>query len=293
MKEYDPVILDVVDKEPKLQSQEIDLKTVEQSKSVFSTNQLRELWRYRELIVGLFWTTLKLRYAGSVLGIIWSIVNPILYIATYWVVFSYIIRMGLSDYPLFLIPGFLAWNFTLVSLLSASESIINGKHLITKIAFPIEILTLVSVAVYLFDFLVALSLYLLVVVILPPTLPLTVVALPLVIIIQILFTTGLAMLIACGSVFFRDIPKLLPILGNIFFFLTPIFYPLNIVPEPWRLLIQLNPMTQIITFYHELLYVRIWPQSLDIGFAFLVAISLLVLGLSVFNLLKHRFAELS
>jgi lipopolysaccharide transport system permease protein len=293
MKEYDTAILDVVDKEPRLQSQETDFKPVEYSKSVGFTNQVRELWRYRELIQGLFWTTLKLRYAGSVLGIVWSIINPILYIVTYWVVFSYILPMGLPDYPIFLIPGFLAWNFTLVSLLSASESIINGKHLITKIAFPLEILTLTSVLVYLFDFLIALSLFLVAVVILQPTLSITVAALPMVIILQILFTMGLAMFIACSSVFFRDIPKLLPVLGNIFFFLTPIFYPLNIVPEPWRLLIQLNPMTQIITFYHELLYVRIWPQPLDIGFAFLVAISLLVSGLCVFNLLKHRFAELS
>ena len=159
-------------------------------------------------------------------------------------VFLYSPDGALSDYPLFLIAGFLAWNFTFGALVSASESILNSQHLITQIVFPSEILPLTSVAVSLFDFLVSLALYLIAVVILPPTLPMTALALPLVIIIQVLFTVGLALFVACSSVFFRDIPKLVPVLGTIMFFLTPVFYPLSFVPEFLRPAIKINPMTR-------------------------------------------------
>lgn len=260
---------------------------------IFCLPKIRTLWRYRELVAELFWTYLKLRYVGSILGFIWTMLNPVLYIATYWLVFSYIVRMGLPDYPLFLIPGFLAWNFTFGSIISASESILNSQHLITKIAFPIEILTLVSVAVTLFDFLVGLSLYLVAIIILPPRIPVTVVALPVVIFMQVLFTVGFALLVACGSVFFRDIPKLIPVLGTMMFFLTPIFYPISAVPKSLQPLLKLNPMTHIINFYHNLLYDKVWPNLWSFGTIFLISLLFFVIGYCYFDRKRHSLAELS
>lgn len=272
-------------------SHEIDLQIGKRRTFKF-LNQLRELWRYRELAIELFWTYLKLRYVGSVLGFIWTMLNPILYIVTYWIVFTFIVKMGLSNYPLYLIPGFLAWNFTFGSLVSASESILNSQYLITKISFPIEILTITSIAVTLFDFFISLTLYLIAVMILTPSLSITVLALPSVIIIQVMLTAGLALFAACVSVFFRDIPKLIPVLGTMVFFLTPIFYPLNIVPESFRFIIKLNPMTQIVTLYQNILYYRVWPDYLSLGFAFLIGILFLITGYWVFDRKRHTLAEL-
>jgi len=282
----------MITKDVKLINQELDFPINTGRKTFKFLSQFRELWRFRELAIELFWTYLKLRYVGSVLGFIWTMLNPILYIVTYWIVFTCIVRMGLPDYPLYLIPGFLAWNFTFASLISASESILNSQYLITKISFPIEILTLASIAVNLFDFFVALILYLMAVVILPPTLPITALALPLVVMLQVLLTLGMALLAACVSVFFRDIPKLIPVLGTMVFFLTPIFYPLNIVPEPFQFLIKLNPMTHVITLYHDILYYRIWPDYLTLGSVFLIAIIFLIIGYWVFDRKRHTLAEL-
>ena len=167
-------------------------------------------------------------------------------------------------------------------------------YLLTNcISFPFEILTLVNVAVSLFDFVVSLTLYLVVIIILPPTIPLTLIALPLVILIQVLFTTGFAMLLACISVFFRDIPKLVPVLGTMMFFLTPIFYPLSSVPESIGLVIKLNPMTHIITLYHSLLYDKVWPAMWTLVSTFIIAIVIFIVGFWVFNRNKHMLAELS
>ncbi len=273
--------------------QKPDIKEDQPASIALFPKQIRELWRYRELAIELFWIYLKLRYVGSVLGFMWTLLNPVLYIFTYWIVFSQIIRMGLPDYPLFLIPGFLAWNFTFSALIGASESILNSQYLITKISFPIEILTLSGVAVALFDFLLALILYLAAIVILPFTLPLTAIALPLVIIIQVLFTVGFALLAACSSVFFRDIPKLIPVLGTMMFFLTPIFYPLSFVPESFQPIIKLNPMTLIVSLYHNLLYDRIWPDTWALGSTFIMAVVSFIIGCWVFNRKRHILAELS
>ncbi len=279
--------------EPALEIRETQISNGDPAFSSGIFSQFFELWRYRELAIELFRTHLKLRYVGSFLGFVWTMLNPLLYVATYWFVFSYIIRMGLPNYPLFLIPGFLAWNFTFGSVVTASESIISSKYLITKIAFPSEILPIISVAVSLFDFLVSMGLYLLTVMILPPALPPQTVLLPVIILIQVVLTVGLALLVASTSVYFRDIPKLVQVFGNLIFFVTPIFYPLSFIPERWQPVLGLNPMTQIITFYHELLYDWTWPDSSAVAVSAVIAVLFLVLGLWVFNRCKHGFAELS
>jgi ABC-type polysaccharide/polyol phosphate export permease len=281
------------DKESKHFDQELDQGKDQRSVIALFPKQIQDLWRYRELAIELFWTYLKLRYVGSFLGFLWTMLNPLIFILTYWIVFSQIIRMGISDYPLFLIPGFLAWNFTFNSIVSSSESILDSQYLITKIAFPIEILTFAGIAVTLFDFLVTITLYLVVVVILSPSLPITTIALPLIIIFQALFTTGIALLVACGSVFFRDIPKLIPLLGTIFFFLTPIFYPLTFVPESFQFIIKLNPMTRFITLYHNLLYDKTWPDLWTFWTTCILAIACFIFGYWIFNRKRYVLAELS
>src|SRR5512139_753697 len=92
-------------------------------------SQMNDIWRYRELLRELFLTWLVLRHTGSVLGFLWTLVNPLLMIATYWFVFSQVFRVGIPNFPLLLIPGYLAWNFTFGSIQAGSESIIQSKYL--------------------------------------------------------------------------------------------------------------------------------------------------------------------
>jgi homopolymeric O-antigen transport system permease protein len=238
---------------------------------------------------------LKLRHAGSTLGFLWTLLNPFLYIATYWVVFTLFIRMGMDKYPLFLIPGFLAWNFTLTALVTSSESIIQSRYLITKIAFPNEILPLTSVGIPLLDYIISMVIYIVIILIIPGISQLTsqIVLFPIIIFIQILITIGLALIVATMSVYFRDIPKLVQIGGTILFFLTPVFYPLNLIPEKYRFFVMMNPLAQVINYYQDIFYYHKLPDLYYLSGTFIFSVLIFLLGLAIFNKYKSAFAELS
>jgi homopolymeric O-antigen transport system permease protein len=238
---------------------------------------------------------LKLRHAGSKLGFLWTLLNPLLYIATYWVVFTLFIRMGMDKYPLFLIPSFLAWNFTLTALVTSSESIIQSRYLITKIAFPNEILPLTSVGIPLLDYIISMVIYIVIILTIPGISQLTyqIFLFPLIIFIQILITIGLALIVAALSVYFRDIPKLVQIGGTILFFLTPVFYPLNLIPEKYRFITMMNPLAQVINYYQDIFYYNKFPDIYYMFGTFIFSVVIFLLGLTIFNKYKSAFAELS
>ncbi len=257
------------------------------------TGQLSNIWKYRELASELFWTYLKLRHVGSALGFIWTLLNPILYILTYWIVFSLIIKMGLENYPLFLIPGYLAWSFTFSAIVNSSESILQSKELITKIAFPNEIIVLTNVAVGLVDFVISLLIFTVVIFIFYPPISYYITFVPIILFLQILLTIGVSMLVACISVYYKDVPKLIVILGNIFFFLTPIFYPLEFIPSDYQIVALINPLAQIINIYHDLIYYKEFPGTILIIITATISFAVFIIGFLVFNKLRYSFAELS
>ncbi len=257
--------------------------------------QIQRIWRYKDLCIELFWAFLKLRHAGSVLGLMWTLVNPVVYIATYWVVFSYMIPMGMENYHLFLIPGFLAWSFTLTALTSASESINQSKYLITKISFPNEILPIINVGLPLFDFFIGLTLYIIGSLILGnhQFFTLNLLLLPAIIFIHVLFVTGISLIISCFSVFFKDIPKLVQIAGTILFFLTPIFYSLDAVPGNLKNILMLNPFTHIIRLYQSIFYFNTVPDIFSVIAVLISSALFLMIGFTVFEKYKGTFAELT
>ncbi|MGA9115217.1 MAG: ABC transporter permease [Bacteroidota bacterium] len=256
-------------------------------------SQLSRIWAYRELLGELFRTWLLLKHAGSLLGLLWTLLNPLLLVGTYWFVFSTIFRVEVERYPLLIIPGFLAWNFTFGAVQAAGESIISSKYLITRIAFPGEILVLASVGVTLVEFLIGLGILSAVLVVLAPQSAGVLLLLPLLLAAHILFTTGVSLLAACGSVFFRDIPRLIPIAGTIMFFLTPIFYTLDMVPGGVKQVVWLNPLTWFFSVYHDLLYRQTMPDPLVAAGTLGLALAACWGGLAVFRMHRHSFAELS
>ncbi len=255
--------------------------------------QIEEIWKYRELGSELFITFLKLRHVGSILGVLWTLINPLIFIATYWLIFSYVLRMGIENYHLFLIPGYLAWNFTFGSIVNASESILNSRYLITKIAFPNELIVFSSIAVSLFDFILSITLYIATFSWFFPILNWTLVYLPLVLLLQIILTAAISLIVSTMSVFFKDVPKLILVFGTVIFFLTPIFYPIEMVPEQFRKLFMLNPFAYLVDFYHQILYYHQAPSTNTLIFFSLLSFLLFFLGLKIFNRYKYTFAELS
>ena len=258
---------------------------------------LRHLFRYRGLIESLVARELKARYRGSVLGFFWSFVNPLLLLLIYSFVFTVVMPgargAGLDPYALFLFCGILPWTWFSSSLLEASNVLIAGGNLIRKVLFPAEVLPIVTVLAGLVHF--ALGLPILAAFLIyyrTPIAWLDLVWFPLIVLVQLLFTTGLALLVSALTVHFRDVRDLLQNLLTLWFFATPIIYPLERAPERWRRLLELNPFTHIAVAYQEVLFrpgpFAEWPRLLAAG-----AVSVLVFfaGYFVFDRLRDTLAE--
>ncbi len=190
-----------------------------------------ELIHHRELIRNLIVRDLKVRYKNSALGILWSLLNPLLMTLVFTVVFTLMLDSGIPKYPVFFMCGFLPWSFLSASLISATNSIVGNAHLVKKVYFPREILPIADVMSNLVNFLLALLVLFALMLFFRIKLTPAILMLPLVILVQTVFTMGLAFFLATANVFYRDTAHILQVLMQAWFFLTPIFYPIEILPQ--------------------------------------------------------------
>ena len=257
---------------------------------------LAALVRYRGLIQSLVARELKARYRGSILGFFWSFINPLFLLLIYSFVFKYILEQraeGIENYELFMFCGILPWTWFSASLLESSGVLIAGGNLIKKVLFPAEILPIVTVLanmVHFFFGLVILALFLLWF-----QRPLNFSELlwfPVVVLIQLVLTTGFALLFSALTVHFRDLRDILGNLMTFWFFATPIIYP-YFVMQDWQLrLLQFNPFTHLAITYQEILYfkgpVGHWFWLLVLG---ALSVVWFLFGYFVFDRLRDTFAE--
>jgi lipopolysaccharide transport system permease protein len=239
---------------------------------------------------------LKARYRGSVLGFFWTFVNPLLLLLVYSFVFTTImpnIVPGVQPYSLFMFCGILPWNWFSSSLSEAAGSLISGGNLIKKVLFPAEILPIVSVLANMVNFLLGL-LILVPCLIYYQRLHLTFNLLwfPVVVVVQLVFTSALALILSSLAVHFRDIRDLLANFLMLWFFATPIIYPWfqeNV--RRFKLLFDVNPFTHIAISYQEVLFfgpVGHWKWLLALGVA---SVFLFLAGYWLFDRLRDSFAE--
>ncbi len=271
-------------------------------------SRLREIITYRELLGNLIARDLKLRYKNSVLGFLWSLVNPLLLMIVFTIVFTIMIPdMRVPNFPVFVLCAVLPWNLFSTAILSSIHSISSNGHLIKKVYFPLEVLPLSTVLSNMVNFLLAFVVLLLMVVVFGIPLTSALLWLPVVILAHLLFTGGVAFILATMNVFYRDTGVIMEVLIQAWFFLTPVFYPLEILPPSalvWglelpvrRLVYVLNPMASIIASYRAILYgstVGSPPHApaLDFLARTLVTAALCFLfGLWIFGRYRERFAE--
>jgi lipopolysaccharide transport system permease protein len=264
---------------------------------------LAQLVRYRALIQSLVARELKARYRGSVLGFFWSFINPLLLLLVYSFVFAYVLKnntKGIDHYALFLFCGILPWTWFSSSLLESSSVLISGGNLIKKVLFPAEVLPIVTVLANMVHFFLGLPV--LVAFLIWYDAPITIaelVWLPLVVLVQLLLTLGLALLVSSLTVHFRDIKDILVNLITLWFFATPIIYPmlegtgpLAEMPPYAKTILNLNPFTHLAVSYQEILYwpgpYGHWKWLLALGLA---SVALFLFGYFVFDRLRDSLAE--
>lgn len=264
--------------------------------------KLAELIRYRELVKNLVLRDLKARYKNSILGLFWSLLNPLFTMLVFTVVFTFMMPNNqISKFPVFLLCALLPWNFFQAALMGCTNSIVDNATLVKKVYFPREALPLSTVLSNFVNFLLALLV--LFVMIWAFRIPLTrqVLWLPVIMITQLVFTLGLGLILATTNVFYRDTGLILGVVLQAWFFLTPIIYPIDILPTQrsifgltlniHRLAYILNPMASIISSYRVVLYHGARP-ALDFMLRTLVtAVATLVLGYAIFSRYSGTFGE--
>lgn len=262
---------------------------------------LRELFRYRVLIATLVTRELRARYRGSLLGFLWSFLNPLLLMLVYWLVFSVYLRVPMEHYAVFLFTGILPWLWFSSSLGHATGVIVGSGALVKRVLFPAEVLPLVSVLSNLVNLLLSLPLLVVFLLLAGKWPGPTLVFLPLLLGLQLVLTVGLALPLAALNVHLRDVEQILANALVLLFFLSPILYPVSTVPEtlglgsvltvPLRPLYFMNPIAGLVQGYQNILFFGRQPHWIHLGIVAACAALALWGGCRVFDRLRDGLAE--
>lgn len=253
---------------------------------------LKEIYAYREMIVGLVRKDLRGRYKGSVLGFLWTFINPLLQLVVYTLVFSTILRSGVEKFYMFLFVALIPWLFFSSALTGGSTAIMDQKEMVKKIYFPREVLPIAYVTSCFVNMLFCFVVVFAVVIFEKVPLSLQTLAyLPLIWLVEYLMALGVAFAASAITVYFRDLQHILGIVAMAWMYLTPIMYPADIIPPEYLPLFSANPMMPIIEAHRDILYYGRAPQLQTLLHGLLLGVAVLVMGVFIFELLKKHFAE--
>ena len=236
----------------------------------------------RDLLFNLVLAELNARYKTAALGVLWFVLNPLILMLILVAVFSRFIRLGIENYPVFVLSALLPWTYFQMGVTNGGTSIPRASGLVKRVYIPRAFIPLSAVLASLVHFLI--SLVLLVVFMLAVGVPLSgdLFWIPPVIVLQTLLIAGVALLVASLNVFYRDVEHVLTPALMCLFYGTPIFYPLSFVPEAWRSVYILNPMVGVIETYRCTLVEHTAPPADVLASAAVTSLALLVIGTAVF-----------
>jgi ABC-2 type transport system permease protein len=225
---------------------------------------------------------LKSKYVGSTLGIWWAVVTPLLVMGVVTFVFTKVINIAIDNFPLFALSAIIPWFFFSNSLSEAATSLFKHASLSKQFHFPLEFLPLASILANFINYLFGLLFLIPVFCFFETAVVRALIFLPLVLLLHLFFTMGLGLIISCANVFFRDISHVLGIVLLFWFWVTPIFYSLDMVPLSFRWVSRLNPMTIYIENYRDILHAAENPLAINIVIAGLVGATTFFIGYVVF-----------
>jgi ABC-2 type transport system permease protein len=266
--------------------------------------KVKEIIEYRQLLFRLVQKELKVRYKYPFLGFLWAFIVPLCMIFVFMLIFSYIIKIPSPGYPffIFLVSALFPWNYLNLSISTSTMSLLDSGSLIKKVYFPREIIPISIVVVNLILFVFSLGLMLIFIMLFGISFSSLIFLLPGVIFVQTIFISGLCLIVSSLQVKYRDIKYIVEILLILWFYLTPIFYPLELVASisnNFLKIYMLNPFTQLITFYRIIMiknYINILPTQVDLLrlmiFNLVICSATLFLGLIIFKKQEPRFADL-
>ncbi len=253
---------------------------------------LSELWRSRTLVDALVRRHIATRYRGSVLGFLWSFLNPLCLMAVYTLVFSHYMRVaGGPHYHLMVFAGLLPWIWSTSALNEGTTSLVSSGHLITKSMFPAHVLPLVTVIASMIHFILALPILVLFMYAAGVHVTAAWLLVPIVILLHGVLLLGAVLGLSALNVFYRDVSHLLGNVLTLVFFLCPVVYPRTNIPEKARFWIELNPLALVTEFYQMLLVEGVIPPASQLVYLALCACATLFLGTWIHQRNREQFAE--
>lgn len=251
----------------------------------------RSLRNFSWLLYTLTLRELKGRYKSASLGFAWAFINPLLSMLVLSIVFSLFIKIDIENYQAFLLSGILPWTFFATSLSSGTSSLVNNRELIKKTYFRREAIPLASILASLLNFLVSILIFLGLFIILKFPISSGTFLLPLAILMEVTLIIGIVLLTSSLDIYYRDVTFIISAAVLIWFYLTPIFYPITIVPERFLFVYKLNPMVGIISLYRTLL---LGTNYFDIGAILISLVETLIfifIGYLTFKKREKYFAD--
>jgi len=254
---------------------------------------LRELWKFRELIYILIWRDIKVRYKQTVLGAAWAVFQPFVSMLVFTLFFGTLVKVPSDNlpYPIFVYAGLLPWTFFANSLTAASSSLVGQAHLISKVYFPRIIIPISAFGARLLDFAVSLLIMFIMMLYYGIYPNASILVFPFLLVATIATALGVGTLLSALSVAYRDINYITPFMIQLWMYATPVIYPASIVPEKWRWVLSLNPMAGLIDGYRSALLGKPFAWT-SIGVSLAVSAFLLLIGLLYFKKVERSFADI-
>ncbi|OGG26688.1 hypothetical protein A2960_00755 [Candidatus Gottesmanbacteria bacterium RIFCSPLOWO2_01_FULL_39_12b] len=249
--------------------------------------------RYKDLLINLTEREIKARYKQSILGYFWVILNPFLQMLVMTFIFSIVMKvpsLGVP-YPIFLYVALLPWNFFSNSLSSSMNSLVANSSLITKIYFPREILVYSTVFAKVIDLILAVSILVIFMIIYRIPVSTRILWVPVIFIIQLIFTTGLSLILSTFNLFYRDIQYLVSLMLMLWMYLTPVIYPVEIIPNEYRFILSLNPMAVFVNAYRQVILGGGDPNLNSLIIGVIVSLFVFLAGFSIFKKLEGIFSD--
>ena len=253
--------------------------------------KIKEIYNYRHMLKTLIKQDIDGRYKGSVFGFLWSLLNPLLLLLVYSIVFQIIFKADIENYPIYLFICLMPWNMFANTIFNGTMCVSNNSSIIKKVYFPREVLPLSVVISNIIQYCYSFVIVFLALLISGVGVSWYILLLPLIVIVQAMFSLGIIMILGAVNVYIRDVQYIMTPVMMIWMYATPILYSINMVPEKYLSLYMLNPMANIMQAYQSILYNKTMPNLMNLGIIFLVSIVILTIGYKVFNKLQRRFAE--
>ena len=254
-------------------------------------NIVKNLYNYRELIKTSVKKDIGGKYKHSFLGVLWSFINPLLQIAVYAIIFPLIMKNNIPNYTVFMVCGLIPWNYFATVINRASFTFIENGNIIKKVYFPREILPLSLVTSETINFLISTIIIICFTLAYGMGLTKYVLLYPLVLLVQYILLLGISLIVSSVTVYFRDLQHFIGVLLQLFFYATPIVYSVETIPENFRWILKINPMTYIIEGFRDIFYYHQIPDVKMLGIVLVIGILLCIVGYLIFNKLQKKFAE--